>query len=383
MMTFFLALLLLFDQLVNCFVLTNVNMIKPVYQVEKYDCGLACVCTLASHYGYHLSLNQLREKYPPGLSGLSFNLLKRIISEYGIESCCKRITISNFQLLTGPVISHLKNSHYVVFLGVKEHRYHYFDPAHGFCSTDSDAWQKLSSGVILLPLRRRVKAPLSIVKSFMSTLYFNLPFSHYVIIDLFLLGSLLLLSSFLSQHLFMWLICYSYTTVYFFRSLISKLSARVRDINSTQIAITPYLMNYQRFILERLSKKSEQAFFSVFFFSYVFSHFPFSVLFLFLCFFLITLCILFVNIEVRGCYYIKKTYCKELSAMISSQEILRKKTGIKFYILFFLFFLIGLYTFSQSLTTLLISSLVFFLLSRWAFSFYIYLKEFLFIFNAE
>lgn len=382
-MTFFLAFLLLFDQLVNCFVLTYFGMIKPVYQVEKYDCGLACVCTLASHYGYHLSLNQLREKYPPGLSGLSFNLLKQIISEYGIESCCKRINTSNFQLLKGPVISHLKNSHYVVFLGVKEHRYCYFDPANGFCSTDSDAWQNLSSGVILLPLRRRVKAPLSIIKSFISTLYFNLPFSRYIIIDLFLLGSLLLLTSFRSECLFMWLIYYSYTTVYFFRSLISKLSARVRDINSTQIAITPYLMNYQLFILERLEKKSEQAFFSIFIFCYALFYFPISVLFLFLCFLLLTLFIHLVNIEVEDCYYIKKTYCKEFSAMIISQRVLLKKIAIKFYVLFFLFFLIGLYTFSQSLIILLIYVLVFFVLSHWAFGFYINLKEFLFIFNAE
>ncbi|MGM3163019.1 cysteine peptidase family C39 domain-containing protein [Dickeya undicola] len=383
MMTFFLAFLLLFDQLVNCFVLTYVGMIKPVYQVEKYDCGLACVCTLASHYGYHLSLNQLRKKYPPGLSGLSFNLLKQIISEYGIESCCKRITTSNFQFLKGPVISHMKNSHYVVFLGVKENRYCYFDPAYGFCSTDSDAWQNLSSGVILLPLRRPVKAPLSIIKSFISTMYFNIPFSRYIIIDFFLIGSLLLLSSFMSEHLFMWLISYSYTTVYFFRSLISKLSARVRDINSTQIAITPYLMNYQRFILQCLEKKSEQAFFSMFIFCCAFFYLPFSVLFLFLCFLLITLCIFFDNIEVKDCYYIKKTYCKEFSAMIISQNILRKKITIKIYILFFLFFLIWLYSFSMSLKILLISSLIFFFLSRWAFSFYIYLKEFLFIFNAE
>ncbi|WP_261665549.1 cysteine peptidase family C39 domain-containing protein [Erwinia mallotivora] len=382
MMTFLLMLLFLFDQWVDRTVLTYAGVIKPVYQVEKYDCGLACVCTLASHYGYHLSLNQLRKNYPPGSTGLSFNILKQITDRCGIESCCKKIPMTAFQLLTVPVISHLKNAHYVVFLGVRNHCYHYFDPARGFCITDAEGWNNLSSGVILLPLRG-AKSVSSLMHFLTSGFGFALPFAHYFLIDFILSVSLFMLSLYFNAHSVLLSFIYSFLTALIFSSASGKLSARIESVNNMQPSITPYLLAYQLSVTNRLIKKAMLFFFPVFFFAAGMSCFTPAKLILLLMFSLVTLWFLFFNADFRERYYMKRTYRSELSAMLSSDMIVRKTTGIKFYILTAFLILICLYSCFDGLAMWSISVVVAYFLSRWMFNFYLDLKEFLFIFNAE
>ncbi|EFO3187981.1 hypothetical protein DP942_25185, partial [Escherichia coli] len=53
--------------------------IKPIYQDETVECGLACICMVLQFFGHNIQLSELREKNRTSTNGISLYELIMIL----------------------------------------------------------------------------------------------------------------------------------------------------------------------------------------------------------------------------------------------------------------------------------------------------------------
>lgn len=93
---------------------------KLILQSESSECGLACLAIIASHYGYHVDLTDLRRKFAVSLKGATLGQLMRHASVMRFSSRPLRIELPDLKRLQLPCILHWDSNHFVVFKGVKK-----------------------------------------------------------------------------------------------------------------------------------------------------------------------------------------------------------------------------------------------------------------------
>lgn len=92
-------------------------------QLDKMDCGPACLKMIAKFYGRFYSLQFLRDRCGVTREGVSFNDLSHAAESIGIRSLSFKCSIED--LITKvplPVIIHWDNSHFVVVYDIEENR---------------------------------------------------------------------------------------------------------------------------------------------------------------------------------------------------------------------------------------------------------------------
>ncbi len=109
-----------------------------IRQHYKYDCGAACLASVAAYYGVQLSLAQTRLLCGCTPDGISLQGILDAASSLGFEASCYKSkekefhTIGEFSL---PAIAHIKDTqgylHYVVIYGISGKRIKVMDPADG------------------------------------------------------------------------------------------------------------------------------------------------------------------------------------------------------------------------------------------------------------
>lgn len=133
-------------------------------QLDLMDCGPACICMIAEHYGKKVSIAQMRNSAFIGRNGVSLLGISKAAETIGFRTIGGRIT---FETLVNkailPCIAHWDQEHFVVVYKVKKqkcgHKIYVADPSKGlitytsseFCehwlSTKTDGTDK---GVVLL-----------------------------------------------------------------------------------------------------------------------------------------------------------------------------------------------------------------------------------------
>lgn len=87
------------------------------------DCGPACLCMIANHYGKKCTLNELRQNSFIGKDGVSLLGISRAAEKIGLRTIGGRLT---FDKLTEkallPCIAHWKQNHFVVVYDIKKSR---------------------------------------------------------------------------------------------------------------------------------------------------------------------------------------------------------------------------------------------------------------------
>ncbi|MBI3731616.1 MAG: peptidase domain-containing ABC transporter [Burkholderiales bacterium] len=93
---------------------------KPILQTESSECGLACLAMVASHFGYHSDLADLRRQFSISLKGATLAQLMRHASAMQLNSRPLRLELDELDQLVLPCILHWNLNHFVVLKAVRK-----------------------------------------------------------------------------------------------------------------------------------------------------------------------------------------------------------------------------------------------------------------------
>ncbi|MFZ6711125.1 peptidase domain-containing ABC transporter [Undibacterium sp. TC9W] len=93
---------------------------KLILQTESSECGLACLAMVASHFGYHTDLADLRRQFSISLKGATLAQLMRHASSMQLNSRPLRLELDELDQLALPCILHWNLNHFVVLKAVRK-----------------------------------------------------------------------------------------------------------------------------------------------------------------------------------------------------------------------------------------------------------------------
>lgn len=93
-----------------------------VYQLDRMDCGPACLSMVASAYGKKYSLQYLRENSFLSRDGVSLSGMREASQKIGFEVITTKQSMEALQKQSDffPCILHWNKNHFVVLLNVKK-----------------------------------------------------------------------------------------------------------------------------------------------------------------------------------------------------------------------------------------------------------------------
>lgn len=118
-------------------------------QEETAECGLMCVCAIASLNGIPITASDARKIFGSSQLGTSANDLRNIGKRLGIVILGVKCSFNQLVELKLPAILHLNNSHFVVLLSKKRKKFTVFDPAAGLRDLSAKELESIYSGVSL------------------------------------------------------------------------------------------------------------------------------------------------------------------------------------------------------------------------------------------
>ncbi|KOR44957.1 ABC transporter [Xanthomonas oryzae] len=100
-------------------------------QSEASECGLASLAMVASAYDRHVSLTEMRCRFPLSLKGIKLNNLIQIAQQIGFSTRALRLDMEHLGQLRTPCILHWDLNHFVVLAKVGKSKCTILDPAIG------------------------------------------------------------------------------------------------------------------------------------------------------------------------------------------------------------------------------------------------------------
>lgn len=107
---------------------------KMTFQVEKQECGLACLVMIASAYNYTIELSELRRQCSISVNGTTIGHLARHAQRLMFSCRPLRLELEEIRQLRTPCILHWDLNHYVVLQKVQGDKVFILDPAIGRCT---------------------------------------------------------------------------------------------------------------------------------------------------------------------------------------------------------------------------------------------------------
>nr|WP_229504902.1 cysteine peptidase family C39 domain-containing protein [Massilia mucilaginosa] len=92
---------------------------KTILQTESSECGLACLAMVASHFGSHIDLADLRRRFSISLKGASLAQLMRHAGSMHLAARPLRLALEELGALKCPCILHWDLNHFVVLKKIK------------------------------------------------------------------------------------------------------------------------------------------------------------------------------------------------------------------------------------------------------------------------
>ncbi len=116
--------------------LDNLNLgwrtrLSVVLQAEAAECGLACMAMVASYYGYHADISELRRRFGLSLRGATLKDLIKVADSIGFVTRPVRLELEELVRLKTPCILHWDLNHFVVLKNVSHKSIMIHDPAAG------------------------------------------------------------------------------------------------------------------------------------------------------------------------------------------------------------------------------------------------------------
>ncbi|KLF52480.1 ABC transporter [Klebsiella aerogenes] len=136
----------------NFFLKLNLNFNKKlplILQTESTECGLACIAMIASYFGHHISLVQMREQFPISLKGINLRGIIKIANELGLGARAIRTDLAGLNKLKLPCILHWGFTHFVILKKITNKYVEIYDPARGITKIDNLELSHQFTGVAL------------------------------------------------------------------------------------------------------------------------------------------------------------------------------------------------------------------------------------------
>ena len=124
--------------------------VPSVLQMEKTECGAACLAMILAHYGRWVPLEELRVLCGVSRDGTKASNVVEVAREFGMISRGLRIGTKRVLELRFPMIVHWKFNHFVVLEGVRGERVYINDPAEGPRTITDKEFSESFTGICLV-----------------------------------------------------------------------------------------------------------------------------------------------------------------------------------------------------------------------------------------
>jgi ATP-binding cassette, subfamily B, bacterial CvaB/MchF/RaxB len=119
-------------------------------QATLHECGAACIAMIANYWGRRVDLEHFRSRMPENSLGSRIKDLVSMAATVGLHGTIRRVaTIEELQREQHPVVLHLREGHFVVFVRVSSGKAIVHDPAKGRTVLKASLVEKAMSGVII------------------------------------------------------------------------------------------------------------------------------------------------------------------------------------------------------------------------------------------
>lgn len=122
---------------------------RVVAQVERSDCGLACIAMIASHFGLEVDVRAMRQRNPPSVRGMSLQSLVGLAAQYELTLRPLKVREESVNLLKLPCILHWDFNHFVVLQKVSRSKAVIVDPARGLLTISRSDFAQRFTGIAL------------------------------------------------------------------------------------------------------------------------------------------------------------------------------------------------------------------------------------------
>jgi ATP-binding cassette subfamily B protein len=111
-------------------------------QLDKKDCGPACLKIVAKHFGKTIAIQELRKLTETTRAGSSLLGLSNAAEKLGFRSLGVKISLEKLLEAPLPCILHWNKNHYIVLYKIKKGVFYVSDPAHGLLKYNQTAFIK-------------------------------------------------------------------------------------------------------------------------------------------------------------------------------------------------------------------------------------------------
>lgn len=120
-----------------------------IIQDEAGECGLACICMVAAHWGYRTDLPTLRAKYALSGKGATLLTIVNVANACGLRNRALSLDTDQLAELQTPCVLHWNFNHFVVLKRVSTGYIEIHDPATGHRKVRLDEVRRSFTGVAL------------------------------------------------------------------------------------------------------------------------------------------------------------------------------------------------------------------------------------------
>ncbi|QOL50619.1 peptidase domain-containing ABC transporter [Massilia litorea] len=125
------------------------NRLPLILQTEAAECGLACLCMVASHFGHRLDLASLRARFSVSLKGTTLKGVMNMAQGLALQTRPLKLDIDKLPQLKMPCILHWDMNHFVVLKSVSTTHAIVHDPAVGVRRLPLSEFSRHFTGVAL------------------------------------------------------------------------------------------------------------------------------------------------------------------------------------------------------------------------------------------
>ncbi|MBD8658509.1 peptidase domain-containing ABC transporter [Oxalobacteraceae sp. CFBP 13730] len=120
-----------------------------VLQDEAAECGLACVCMIASYWGFNINLSELRRRFSVSMKGATLLGITSIAKGCGLNVRALKSEIEDLYHIKTPCILHWGFNHFVVLKKISSRDAVIHDPGFGIRTVTMQEFRRSFTGIAI------------------------------------------------------------------------------------------------------------------------------------------------------------------------------------------------------------------------------------------
>lgn len=120
-----------------------------IIQMEKTECGAACVCIVLAYFGRWIPLEQMRLECGVTRDGSNALNMKKAAENHGLVTRAFQNNTKELEQIECPAILLWRSHHFVILEGISKNTFYLNDPARGHISVPREFFERNYSGFVL------------------------------------------------------------------------------------------------------------------------------------------------------------------------------------------------------------------------------------------